>query len=101
MSGERGVMTPRTPSHMRNHTPTHTAGGAGANSRTPTHDVSNYCTLSRKNKKTGAAKKKSLDKRYSGSHDNLFTGTKVSKVPESEGHVVVSERGLEGAGKWL
>ncbi len=84
-SGDRVLAAPRTPSHVRNHTPTH----VGGNSRTPTHDVSNYCTLSRKPKKN-SMKKKSLDKSHSGSHEDLFTGMKVSKVPESEKHIMVS-----------
>ena len=67
----------RTPTHATR-TPTHAA------SLTPTHDISNYCTLSRKASK----KKKTLDRQRSGSSDDLLTGTRVSKVPELEEYTV-------------
>lgn len=66
---------------LHTRTPNHTFSGG---SHTPTHDVSNYCTLSRKASK----KKKLLDRKHSGSSDDLLTGTRVSKVPELEEYTV-------------
>jgi hypothetical protein len=68
---------------VANHTPTHTPSHA-----TPTHDISNYCTLSRKTSKKSQKKKTVLDRKHSGSSEDLYTGTKVSKVPEAHDYTV-------------
>ena len=50
--------------------------------------VDAYCTLTRENKHKRmplpavAAQRPVLTRRLSGSHDDLYTGTRVSKVPE-------------------
>ena len=78
---ERGVLN-LTPTHTSHLTPTHTSH------HTPNHDVSNYCTLSRKTTKKAAQKKKAIDRKHSGSSDDLLTGTKVSEVPGLEDYTV-------------
>ncbi len=75
-----GVSPTHTPHHTPHHTPRHTSSHL-----TPTHDVSNYCTLSRK---ASNQKKATLDRKQSESIDDLYTGTRVSKVPELQEYTV-------------
>ena len=59
-------------------------------------EIDVYCTLKRdkqKNKKspktaTVATQRPVLTRRLSGSHDDLYTGTRVSKVPEPTEYAV-------------
>ena len=49
-------------------------------------DVGKYFTLNRRSNKKAAAQKKK--RKQSGSIDDLYTGTRVSKVPEDKDYTV-------------
>ena len=57
-------------------------------------EIDAYCTLTRENKRknksvaTITKKRPVLTRQFSGSHENLYTGTRVSKVPEPTEYAV-------------
>ena len=78
-------------------------GAAGLDAMaTREHDISKYCTMQRTPRhKTQAIamespKKNPLTKRFSGSSDDLYVGTRVSTVPEPEAYAIQVQLCLRG-----